>query len=942
MFLAKNLPIQISGEPTEQKEVSNYKDLGRVETNFIRGGMCLIFSEALAQKAKKGFRLLRGLKEKGFTTTGWDFLGDYVKLHEKREQGKAKESPAYIKDLVAGRPVFGYPSKSGGFRFRYGKSRVNGFSAVSIHPATMAISDSFLSTGTQLKVEKPTKGAAITSCNKIDGPIVKFTNGGVKKISDFNEAKKAYRDIEEIIYLGDILFSLGDVVNRNFDLLKQGYVEEWWELELLKKAENSKVDSYNIGFDEAIAFSEKYKIPLHPSYIFYWTQISMEELFSLLDWLAHSRFAGKLILPYNKSEKERFSKGKRAMEILGIEHDVSLENVILSEQTSKALLTNLGIDLSLLDKSEFDEAVLASITCKIKECSDVLNAINKLSKYIIKDKAGTFIGARMGRPEKAKIRKLTGSPNILFSVGEEGGRLRSINAALSGGTIKAEFPSYFCKKCSKDTIYFVCETCGGECQKIYFCPECKQKIPGEKCPEHLKGQGFISKRIDIRHYFNSAIKKLNLLPDEIPKLIKGVRGTSNAEHDIENLSKGVLRALFNLQVNKDGTIRYDATELPISHFKPLEIKTSVEKLKELGYKKDIYGEELKSEDQILELMPHDIILPSCPESDEDGADVVFMRIAHFIDLLLEKFYNLGRFYNIREKEELIGQLVVCMAPHNCAGVIGRIVGFSMTQGLFASPYMHAAMRRDCDGDETAVMLLMDVLLNFSRKFLPSHRGGTQDAPLVLNARIRAGEVDDQILDLELGKYPLELYELAEQGKHSSEVKFDTVKQRLKSGKDPFTNTFFTHDCTNFNSGVINSSYKSLPTMKDKVGKQMELVKKIRAVDEHDVARLVIERHFIRDIRGNLRKFSQQEFRCSKCNEKYRRPPFVGKCLKCNGNIIFTISEGSIVKYLEPALLLANNYNVPAYVKQSLELTKSYIESIFGKEKEKQEALGKWV
>jgi DNA polymerase II large subunit len=239
------------------------------------------------------------------------------------------------------------------------------------------------------------------------------------------------------------------------------------------------------------------------------------------------------------------------------------------------------------------------------------------------------------------------------------------------------------------------------------------------------------------------------------------------------------------------------------------------------------------------------------------------------------------------------------------------------------------------------MLLLDVLINFSRKFLPSHRGGTQDAPLVLNARIRAGEVDEQILDFELGKYPLALYELAEQGKHSSELKIETVRSRLKAGGEPFSDNFFTHDSSNFNSGVINSSYKTLPTMQEKVTRQMELVEKLRAVNISDVARLIIDRHFIRDIRGNLRKFSQQEFRCSKCNEKYRRPPLSGRCWKCSGNIIFTISEGSIVKYLEPALQLANKYDVPAYIKQSLELTKSYIESIFGKEKEKQESIGKW-
>ena len=147
-------------------------------------------------------------------------------------------------------------------------------------------------------------------------------------------------------------------------------------------------------------------------------------------------------------------------------------------------------------------------------------------------------------------------------------------------------------------------------------------------------------------------------------------------------------------------------------------------------------------------MPHDILLPSSPESLDERADDVFIKISNFVDEELERFYGLKAFYNIKTRDDLIGRLGVCMAPHNCAGVICRIIGFSNTLGLYASPYMHAAIRRDCDGDEAAIMLLGDVLLNFSKEFLPSHRGGTQDAPLVLNAKIDAGEVDDQILDFE--------------------------------------------------------------------------------------------------------------------------------------------------------------------------------------------------
>ena len=215
--------------------------------------------------------------------------------------------------------------------------------------------------------------------------------------------------------------------------------------------------------------------------------------------------------------------------------------------------------------------------------------------------------------------------------------------------------------------------------------------------------------------------------DEVPLLIKGVRGVFSSTKSVENLSKGVLRAKYDLQVNKDGTIRFDATELPLVAFKPKEISVSVEKLKELGYDKDIDGKILEGDDQILELKPHDILLPSCPESPDERADDVFIRISEFVDDELESFYGLDAFYNVKTRDDLVGHLGVCMAPHNCAGVICRFIGFSSTQGLMASPYMHAAIRRDCDGDEAAIMLLGDVLLNFSREFLPSHRGGTQDA-----------------------------------------------------------------------------------------------------------------------------------------------------------------------------------------------------------------------
>jgi DNA polymerase II large subunit len=945
-FLAKNLPIQISGDPTEKREVSNYKDLPRVPTNFIRGGMCLAFSEGLAQKAAKGLKRLGSPKKAGLKCTGWDWLEDYLELHKKREGGSGDVVATYIKDLVAGRPVYGHPSKSGGFRFRYGRSRAAGFSAVSIHPATMGITNGFLSHGTQLKIEKPTKGCIITACDSIDGPVVKMNDGSVKRVYDLEDAKKIYKDVEEIIYLGDLLFPLGDVMDRNAELPKPGYVDEWWELELKKSLEitGGKVKDYysnrrEVDLDLAMDLSKKYSVPLHPDHIFYWNQISLEEFSSLLSWMGGAVWRGekdgKLLLPWGSSVREEFGIGKRALELLAVEHRVVLDNVVVSDD-ARALLVNLGI--GFLKEGEGIKDSIEKIREKLK--NEVLETVDSLSSFKIKDKAGDFIGTRMGRPEKAKLRKLTGSPNVLFPISEQGGRFRSVQTAAEVGYIKAQWPLFVCG-CGNETIYPSCEKCGKKTKRQYFCKEC-DKLTDKRCEEHERPTAYTFRKVDSKYYFEDAVEKLGYKSYEVPPLIKGVRGTSSADHDFEPLAKGILRAKFNLAVNKDGTIRYDGTEIPLTHFKPKEIRTSVEKLKGLGYKTDIEGKPLEGEDQVLELRPHDIVLPSCPDTLDEKADDVFFNIANFVDEELEKFYGLPRYYNLKSSEDLVGQFVVCMAPHNCAGVIGRIIGFNKMQGLTASPYMHAAMRRDCDGDEAAVMMLMDVLINFSRKFLPSHRGGTQDAPLVLNARIRAGEVDDQILTFEVSDYyPLEVYELAEQRKHSSECKIETVQDRLVAGTSPFVCTGFTHDSKDLNEGILNGAYKILPTMKDKVNGQMELVSKIRAVDTEDVARLIIERHFIRDIRGNLRKFAQQQFRCVACNEKFRRTPLSGICTKCGGKIIFTISEGSIKKYLDPAMDLAVNYNISPYTKEGMELTRMYIESIFGRDKEKQESMEKW-
>ncbi len=907
-LIIRNIKVEITGSPTERYEVSQSKRLERVETDLIRGGMALVITEGVSLKAEKLWKNLSKWKDE-FGLADWDWLKEFIKLKNEihsveafMEKGSQKVLPidSYLSDMVAGRPVFGYPLRSGGFRLRYGRTRTSGFAATNIHPATMATLNNYVATGTQVKVERPGKATVVSPADSIDGPIVKLKDGSVLRLETEEQAKQARSEVKEIIYLGDILVSYGDFAENNMHLVPAGYCEEWWQLEAEKVNPNIR---HPKSAQEAIELSERYSIPLHPRYTFFWKEISKDEFTKLFDWFQRADFLVE-------------EPAKRILEVLGCPHRVKDNKVIFDE----------------------DEATILGYVLNSKEFRGMngLECANSVSKILIRDKSGTFIGARMGRPEKAKIRKLKGSPHGLFPVGSEGGRLRSLNEAVTKGTVTADFPIYECESCKKITIYPVCESCNSRTTPNYICTVCKKKTRNKIC--HGQTRAYEKKKIDVAHYTSAALKATQL-QNPLKNLVKGVRGTWNKTHTPENLIKVILRAKHNVHVNKDGTIRYDMTELGLTHFKPKEIEASVQKLKALGYEFDKDGKPLEDENQILEIKPQDVILPSCAESKDEGADVVLIRICNFVDELLEKLYGLPKIHNVKTKEDLIGQLVIGLAPHTSGGTVGRIIGFSKTQGCFAHPYWHAAQRRNLDGDETCIILMMDAFLNFSRQYLPDRRGGrSMDAPLVLTTVLIPSEVDTEVQGLDVvSRYPLELYEGAQAGKHPGEIKVEQIKHRLNS-REQYETLRYTHEVSDINSGVRVSAYKEKPTMVEKLDGQIDLANKIRAVDLEGVASLVIDKHFIRDIKGNLRKFTKQEFRCTTCNEKYRRPLLAGYCTKCNGKLAFTIAEGTIKKYLDASVKLVIKEHMPTYLQQAILLLERRIESIFGKEETKQTSL----
>ncbi len=937
LFLAKNVPLQIDGDPTAERDVSNFKDLERIETNRIRGGMCLVIAEGLAQKAKK---ITKNIDKWGasFGLSHWTFLNQYLELHKKvldqsekkdADTSKVKPNYRYIQETVAGRPVFGYPMQKGGFRLRYGRTRLSGLAGAAINPVSMQILDNFIATGTQLKVERPGKACVVTPCDSICGPFVRLKNGVCTRIDNFDSQIK-YSEVEKIISNGDILFNYGDFTEQGHILIPSPYVEEWWiqDFKKIPKEEAVKIipaEKYNKiilnyffekpSAEESFNISRTFGIPLHPEYSLCWNNIKKEDVLFLSEYLSkYLKFSTKI--NFDKKIKE-------ILETLEVPHKLEENSIILEPEFSFVVFSSLGAEIQ-------PEIIEKEMSVR----STPLELVNAVSNIIIKDRAPFYVGCRMGRPEKAKLRTLTGKPHVLFPCGAQGGKIRAFGKALEEGFVEADFPLHFCENCKTETVFQICENCKTETKKMNKCRVCGKTVDAqEHCGE--KTSRYKKTRIDIAHYLNTSLKEIH---SPMPILLKGVRGMSSKDKIPEHLEKGVLRALHDVYVNKDGTIRLDAIETPITHFKPKEIGTSISKLRELGYYEDIDGKPLENEEQILELLPQDVVLPGCTEWKESDFSKHLKRMCDFVDELLVKLYKAEPYYNIKTKEDLAGLLGIALAPHTSAGTVCRVIGFSKTQGYYAHPLMHAACRRNCDGDELGFMLLLDALLNFSRKFLPDKRGSrTMDSPLVLTTVLDPKEVDTEVHNMDtVWNYPLEFYYATEQYKNPGDFSMERMADRL--GKDSqFEGVGYTHPVFDMNSGPLVSSYKTLLTMKDKLDKQIDLADKLTALKSADVAEMVIEKHFLKDIKGNLRRFSSQEVRCTNCNKKYRRFPLAGRCV-CGHKLIFTVSPGSILKYLEPSIGLAERYKLSDYMQQTLYLLKQRIEYVLGKDKEKQTGL----
>ena len=996
-FIAEHLPIMLDGEPTGDEEVSGFRDLERIDTNNARGGMCLVLGEGIAQKAPKIQRYTSQLEE-----IDWPWLQDLIDGTYKKSKGEDEadgedgpdegtdaggetddggdedgpdegteaasagaEGPPrpdpetkFLRDLIAGRPVFGHPSEEGGFRLRYGRARNHGFATAGVHPATMHLVDDFLAPGTQIKTERPGKAAGVIPVDTIEGPTVKLANGDVRRIDDPEEALTVRNGVEEILDAGEYLVNYGEFVENNHPLAPASYTVEWWREEMAAAgadvqalSDSPRVDLERPSAERALSWVEEYDVPLHPEYTYLWHDLDVDRFEALAEAASDGEFVetdGAAVATETTDARTLVVSNtepvREALEVLLVEHSQGEETLTVPDAVP------LARSLGLTDDLERTWRELSPEARGWEGGENAHRAVNEVAPFDVRERAPTRIGSRMGRPEKSEKRDLSPAVHTLFPIGEAGGAQRDVAEAATHadsmqdtpGELEAQVGRRRCRSCETSTFRARCPECNDVTEPHYVCHSCDIDVePDESgraiCPRCESEADAVQRTtIDVDEEYRSALDGVGERENAF-EILKGVQGLSSEHKVPEPIEKGVLRAKNGVSSFKDGTVRYDMTDLPVTSVRAAELDVSVGQLKSLGYDEDVHGEPLTHEDQLVELRVQDVVL-------SDGAAEHMMRTADFVDDLLEQYYGLEPFYELETRDDLVGELVFGMAPHTSAAVVGRVIGFTSAAVGYAHPYFHAAKRRNCDGDEDCVMLLMDGILNFSKTFLPNQRGGRMDAPLVMSSRIDPAEIDDEAHNMDIvSSYPREFYEATREMADPGEV-----EELIQLGEDTlgtdgeYRGFDHTHDTDDIAAGPDLSAYKTLGDMMEKMDAQLELARKLRAVDETDVAERVIEYHFLPDIIGNLRAFSRQETRCLDCGEKFRRMPLTGECRECGGRVNLTVHEGSVKKYIDTAIQVAEEYGCREYTRQRLEILDRSVESVFEDDTNKQSGIADFM
>ena len=688
---ARSIPIEVTGEPTAEVEVTGYRDPPGVETNRLRGGAILVLNDSVLGKAHKLANLVEQL-----TLQGWEWLGNLAPRESDEAEVEQRIQPKekYLEDIIAGRPILAYPSRKGGFRVRYGRSRNTGLAALGVHPATMLLLDNFIACGTQLIIERPGKGCIAMPVDSIHGPVVQLHDGSILRVDSIEEAKRIRHSIAKILFLGDLLVGFGEFRENNHLLVPAGYCPEWWAQETLNQLhlappKRRKQLIASIDWDsfsqilsqplrlhpspwDALKISNLLSVPLHPRYLYFWEDLSPSQLRLFHQWVQQleSEIEEERITALHGPLNEDIFP---ILETLCIPCSVTNDHVRFTEAAPILHALFLG-----KDKCNFSPA--------INDTEDVISYLQERWSVFLHPKGTFYIGARIGRPEKAKRRAMSPPPHGIFPVGNAGGSMRDIRKAGTQNQVSVEANLRFCSQCNTTLLLRKCPDCEQETEQLLWCAACNEQRHSNTCQAcGSPTQTYGPIELPIKQYLEKTRKHLKR---RLPAKIKGVKGLMSHDKVPEILEKAILRARHELFVYKDGTIRFDMTDAPLTHFKPQEIDAPIDQLQTLGYHFDINGAPLNDSTQILELKTQDIVIPY------DCAKYLH-RVSQFLDDLLVQVYDLEPFYQLKSPRDLIGHLVVGLAPHTSAGIIGRIIGFSPLRVCYAHPFWHAAKRRNC-------------------------------------------------------------------------------------------------------------------------------------------------------------------------------------------------------------------------------------------------------
>ena len=883
LFL-QNIGIELTSEPYERIEVKKYRNLPKL-TNHLRMGMNVALEKILLNlKSITQEKLKAGIPE-------WEWLDglSFKENFNRREFG--------LSDIRSTRPLISKSNVPGGFRLRFGSSRVTGFGTVGINPLTMLLTG-MLSPGSTIQIDQSDEFFAVNPVSSILGPLIELESGSFQRLSSLKEYEDLKNDISQIWELGDLLISSSDISSFSSEFY-QSWTEEWWSLILRKELlhnihKMSKVSQltgltpkdiqdlilnpikYYPSLDVAFNISKIINIPLHPKYSFNWNEIAISDFILFLENIAKNQLTRETIPPEFVNILKR----------LGIPFEISKSEII-------SPILNFF-------RPYFDDK-LDELKNKLNQEIENISVLSLCEDFLgipIKPLCHERIGVKLIKTEKSEPRIINPPHHIIFPIANHGGSQRDLLKLSKDQPARIRLAERFCPSCNKTSFNTFCKDCKELTIQKYKCRE-EHVSDSQTCKECGKRAYSTSyQRINVGEMVADAMKKA-----ESPQIsrLKGVSFLENRSGIPEHLLKGILRSKYDLSVYKDGTTRYSLTNSPIRIFSPKDANIDIETLHHLGYSHDIHGEDLKDENQLIEIFPYDVII------NEDASKYLFMQ-SKFIDDELIFLYELPPYYRYTSTNNVIGSIIVGVSPISQVGSIGRVIGTTKFKVLFAHPLWHVLKSRYCNGVNDSITLLLDILLNFSKKLYPSSHGGELDTPNYINL------MNDWTDLCNISKYKTISLNLSFYQK-----KIDPISLIDKGTFDSHSlhlNTSFLHVTSN----IIENNYFNLFQEKkidSRVILTLDSLRKIRGVEEGVYVNSILINDFLEKITYSMIRFFQQPFRCKFCKQTFRRIPLSDRCPKCdNRTLEQTLSKGWVLRYFQIIAHLSEKYrdNLSDYTK----------------------------